>query len=64
VAGERGMSGPFSARQVELLAISKNLHSAEVTIRSTEDPEDVLFAANLEPLIVSEYKRRAPPAAS
>jgi hypothetical protein len=64
VAGERGMSGPFSARQVALLAISKNLDLAEVTIRSTEDPEDVLFAANLEPLIVSEYKRRAPPAAS
>jgi membrane protease subunit (stomatin/prohibitin family) len=64
VAGERGMSGPFSARQVALLAISKNIDLADLTIRSTEDPEDVLFSANLEPLIVNEYKRRAPPASS
>lgn len=64
VAGERGMSGPFSARQVALLAISKNLDLANLTIRSTEDPDDVLFAANLEPLIVNEYKRRSPPTSS
>jgi len=63
IAGERGMSGPFSARQVALMAISKNIDLADLSIRSTEDPEDVLFAANLEPAIVTEFKRRSPPSA-
>jgi hypothetical protein len=61
VSGERGMSGPFSARQVALMVISKNQELADLSIRSTEDAEDVLFPANLEPLIVSEYNRRKPP---
>ena len=64
VSGDRGMSGPFSARQVALLAISKNIDLSDFSIRSTEDPEDVLFPANLEPVIVGEFKRRAPPTAS
>lgn len=61
VSGERGMSGPFSARQVALMVISKNQELADLSIRSTEDAEDVLFPANLEPLIVNEYNRRKPP---
>lgn len=55
-----GESGPHSARQLALLAISKGLTLADMQIRSTEDPVDVSFSADLEPQIAAEYKRRLP----
>ena len=58
---DRGATGPYSARQVALMAISKGQDLSEVQIRSSEDPPEVAFSADLEPQIVSEYKRRAPP---
>lgn len=58
-----GESGPHSARQLALLAISKGLALADMQIRSTEDPVDVSFSADLEPQIAAEYKRRLPQSA-
>lgn len=55
-----GESGPYSVRQIALLAISKGTSLSDLLIRSTEDPEDAAFAADLEPQIVAEYKRRVP----
>jgi hypothetical protein len=43
------------------MAISKGQSLAQVQIRSTQDPEDMYFAADLEPQIVQEFKRRSPP---
>jgi len=53
-------SGPFSARQVALTAISKSQQLSEVQIRSTDDPAETSYSADLEPDIVAEYKRRIP----
>ena len=61
VQTDRGPAGPYSARQVALMAISKGQSLAQVQIRSTQDPEDMYFAADLEPQIVQEFKRRSPP---
>ncbi|MBP6275983.1 SPFH domain-containing protein [Limnohabitans parvus] len=64
VQTDRGPAGPYSARQVALMAISKGQSLAQVQIRSTQDPEDMYFAADLEPQIVQEFKRRSPPGAA
>lgn len=61
---DRGSTGPYSARQIALMAISKGQALADVQIRGAADPDDVSFTADLEPLIVQEYQRRKPPAAS
>jgi membrane protease subunit (stomatin/prohibitin family) len=55
-----GELGPYSARQVALLAISKSVALSDLVIRGAADPDDVSFSADLEPQIASEYKRRAP----
>lgn len=55
---DRGFAGPYSARQVALLAISKGLHLSQMSIRSSDDPETVVFQADSEPQIVAEYNRR------
>jgi len=57
---DAGETGPYSVRQIALLAISKNISLSAFLIRSTEDPVDVAFSADLEPQIVTEYKRRMP----
>lgn len=57
---DSGDTGPYSPRQLALLAISKGMALAEMQIRAVEDPEDVSFSADLEPQIVAEHKRRAP----
>lgn len=57
---ENGEIGPLSARQLALLAISKGIKLSDMVIRGSEDPDDVAFAAELEPQIVAEYKRRIP----
>ena len=59
---DSGEIGPLSARQLALLAISKNLNLSDMTIRGSEDPEGSNFTADAEPLIVAEYKRRMPAA--
>lgn len=61
---DRGSTGPYSARQIALMAISKGQALADLQIRGAADPDDVSFTADLEPLIVQEYQRRKPPAAS
>jgi hypothetical protein len=53
-------TGPFSARQVALMAISKGQRLSDVAIRSSDDSEDTGYAADLEPEIVREYNRRLP----
>jgi len=60
---DRGPTGPYSARQIALMAISKGQALANLQIRGAGDPEDVSFTADLEPLIVQEYQRRKPPGA-
>jgi membrane protease subunit (stomatin/prohibitin family) len=59
---DRGSTGPYSARQIALMAISKGQALADLQIRGAADPDDVSFTADLEPLIVQEYQRRKPPA--
>ncbi len=60
--GDAGESGPYSVRQLALLAISGNRKLNEMTIRATDDPGDAAFSADLEPAIVTEYNRRMPAA--
>jgi hypothetical protein len=55
-----GDTGPYSARQIALMAISKGIKLSEMIIRGSEDGADVSFSADMEPLIVAEYKRRMP----
>jgi membrane protease subunit (stomatin/prohibitin family) len=58
---DRGPAGPYTARQIALMAISKGQALSELQIRSTQDPEDMYYSADLEPQVVQEHKRRAPP---
>lgn len=53
-------TGPYSARQIALMAISRGLALADLQIRGTNDSDNVVFSADLEPQILAEYKRRAP----
>lgn len=57
-------SGPYSPRQVALIAISKGQSLESMTIRGSGDPEDVQYTASAEPSIADEYRRRVPPAPS
>lgn len=59
--GDGGDTGPFTPRQLALMAISKGLPLSELQIRGADDPPDVQYSADLEPQILAEYKRRAPP---
>lgn len=60
ILGEHGATGPYSARQLALLALSKGQSLDQVFIRRSDDPSDVSFSADLEPSIVIEFQRRAP----
>jgi len=53
-------SGPYTARQVALLAISKGIPLGQLMIRGVNDSPDMEFAADLEPQIVAEHRRRLP----
>jgi hypothetical protein len=57
---DRGETGPFSARHLALMAISKGIDLSAMIIRGAADPEDVAFPADSEPQIVAEYARRKP----
>jgi hypothetical protein len=57
---DRGDTGPFSARQIALMAISKAIKLEDLQIRSTQDPDDLYFSADLEPQILTEFKKRSP----
>lgn len=52
--------GPVSARNLALVALSKNINLADLQIRSEDDPPGDTFAAEFEPLIRDEYNRRKP----
>ena len=52
--------GPVSARNLALVALSKNINLADLQIRSEDDPQGETFAAEFEPLIRDEYNRRKP----
>lgn len=60
IVGEGGANGPYSARQLALLVLSKGQSLDQVILRRTDDPTDVSFPADLEPSIVAEFQRRAP----
>ncbi|MBI3375496.1 MAG: SPFH domain-containing protein [Betaproteobacteria bacterium] len=55
-----GETGPYSARQVALMIVSSKRYLSEVLIRGEDDPPDSYLAAELEPRVVAEYRRRAP----
>lgn len=56
-----GESGPYSARHVALMAISKGQSLTEITIRRSDDPPELAFSADHEPSIVTEFRRRSQP---
>jgi membrane protease subunit (stomatin/prohibitin family) len=60
---DNGETGPFSPRQIALMAISKGMNLSEMIVRGTEDSEEVTFTADMEPQIANEYKRRMPKSA-
>lgn len=60
IIGDGGASGPYSARQLALLALSKGQSPDQVVVRRSDDPPDVSFTADLEPSIVAEFQRRTP----
>jgi membrane protease subunit (stomatin/prohibitin family) len=53
-----GETGPYTARQLALMAISANQPLANVMIRGDDDPVGSYFPAHAEPLIATEYERR------
>jgi len=58
-------SGPYSARQIALLALSSGKQLADVQVRAEGDPPECLVSASAEPAVVTEYSRRQPgPSAS
>jgi membrane protease subunit (stomatin/prohibitin family) len=52
--------GPLSARNLALLALSKNVALKDLMIRSEDDDPSNLYAAEYEPSIRDEYNRRKP----
>ena len=54
-----GETGPFSARQIALTAITSKKTLADVMIRGEDDTMGAYFPADAEPQIVTEYNRRA-----
>jgi membrane protease subunit (stomatin/prohibitin family) len=52
--------GPVSARNLALLALSKNLNLQDLLIRSEDDEPGNTYAAEFEPSIRDEYNRRKP----
>jgi len=55
-----GETGPYSARQVALMIASSKKSPADVLIRGDDDPPGAYIAAELEPRVVAEYRRRVP----
>ncbi len=52
--------GPLTARNLALLALSKNLSLQDLLIRSEDDEPGNTYAAEFEPSIRDEYNRRKP----
>ena len=52
--------GPISARNLALIALSKNISLSDLQIRSEDDSPGDTFAAEFEPLVRDEYNRRKP----
>lgn len=59
-----GGKGPFTPRQLALVLIAEGLDPQATTIRRTDDPATMAFAADLEPLVMAEYNKRKKPEAS
>lgn len=59
ISAPTGETGPFSARQIALTAITSKKSLADVMIRGEDDPMGSYFPADAEPQIVTEYNRRA-----
>lgn len=60
IKSDTGESGPYSARQVAIMAISKNIKISDLLIRGSDDPYEVAYTADSEPQILSEYTKRKP----
>jgi len=52
--------GPLSARNLALLALSKNISLQDLMIRAEDDEPANTYAAEFEPSIRDEYNRRKP----
>lgn len=52
--------GPLSARNLALLALSKNLSLQDLLVRAEDDEPGSAYAAEFEPSIRDEYNRRKP----
>ena len=52
--------GPVNARNLALVALSKNISLSDLQVRSEDDTPGETFAAEFEPLIRDEYNRRKP----
>ena len=57
---DSGEMGPLSPRQIALMAMSRGVGLSEIVVRGVDDPADIAFTADLEPLIANEYARRLP----
>ena len=42
------------------MAMSRGVGLSEIVIRGVDDPTDIAFTADLEPMIANEYARRLP----
>lgn len=52
--------GPFSPRQIALLAVTSKRPLKELQIRGDDDPVGSCFSADAEPAILQEYRKRVP----
>lgn len=52
--------GPLTARNLALLALSKNMSLEDLMIRAEDDDPNNIYAAQFEPSIRDEYNRRKP----
>lgn len=60
----KGDKGPYTVRQLALVLIAEGLDPHTTTIRRSDDPPNMGFTADLEPLVMAEVQKRrrgAPP---
>jgi len=55
-----GETGPYSSRQIALIALSKGQQLSSLAIRSTSLSDDTWYPADAEPQILAEFVRRNP----
>ena len=54
----KGDKGPYTARQLALVLIAEGLDPQTTTIRRSDDPANMGFTADLEPLVMAEIQKR------